>query len=172
MNEFQVALLLGAVFVAVVSSNLPRSNLWIAAGAASFIASTAWSRYGMPFPPAFTMGCDALVCLAIYFLARERWEEWLYRVFQASTLISLVYLAGPIEIGSVVITMSHWLYVVTLEIANWAALLLIGGTALLEWSREHEDSADRPWNMRLLRARNFGRSARAKNPFTHQVTSK
>lgn len=167
MSEFQLALLIGAIITAAISKRLPRAHLWILAGAASFVASTAWARYGMPYPPAFTLAADSAVCLLIYFFGKERWEDKTYTIFQLSVLVSLVYLAGPIEIGGVVITMSHWLYVVMLEICNWAALAVIGGTALFDMAKagDNEDAARYDWTGNLHRPNVSWRKARATQPF-------
>ena len=165
MNEFQIALLIGAIFVSLISLHIPRAHIWILAGGASFVASTAYARFGLPYPPAFTLACDAAVCLSIYFLCSERWEEWLFRVFQLSVLVSLIYLAGPLTVGGFTITMSHYLYVVMLELCNWIALFLIGGTAVGEWVRRHEDSARIYRTGHLHRARGSWRSARISVPF-------
>ena len=124
MNEFQMALVIGALIAALIAFRLPRAWRWIAAGAASFVASTAYYRYGLPYYPAFTLVCDASVCLAVYAFAKERWEERIYNIFQLSVLISLLYMSNVIA--------DHWLYVVSLELLNWAALLTIGGTAILD----------------------------------------
>lgn len=128
MNEFQAALLVGAAFVALVSWRLDRSLLWIAVGALSFVASTAWSRFGLPMPPLFTALCDAAVCFAIYVWAKQAWELLLCQLFRASVLISVVF------VGFTIATKSgpSPTYVALLEAVNWIALLLILGTAAMQ----------------------------------------
>lgn len=128
MSNFQVALLIGAAFVAVSSWRLERSLLWIMAGAASFAASTAWSRYGLPMPPLFTACCDAAVCFAIYVGAKQVWELLLYQLFRASVLISVVFVGFTIATK----TGPHAAYVALLEAINWLALSLILGTAAMQ----------------------------------------
>jgi len=138
INDFQLALLIGALITAIISFHLPRAWRWIAAGFVSFAASTAYYRYGLPYSPAFTLVCDASVCLAVYAWARERWEERIYNIFQLSVLISLLYMSNVIA--------DHWLYIVSLELLNWAALLTIGGTAI--WDRIKGNAGnphDRRW---------------------------
>lgn len=137
MNEFQLALVIGALITALISFRLPRAWRWIAAGAASFVASTAYYRYGLPYYPAFTLVCDASVCLAVYAFAKERWEERIYNIFQLSVLISLLYMSNVIA--------DHWLYIVCLELLNWVALLTIGGTAI--WDRV-KGNAGNPYGRR------------------------
>lgn len=168
MNEFQLLLLIGAVVVASLTVRLPRAHYWLLAGGASFVFSTAWARYALPYPPAFTLSCDAAVCLLIYFFGRERWEEHVYKIFQLSVLISLVYLAGPIEIGSIMITMNHWFYIVLLELCNWAALAVIGGTAIMDRIGANEDGAGHRRGMHIHRPYAAWRSSRTTQPF-HKV---
>lgn len=129
MNSFQLALAIGAAFVGLISVHLDRALLWITAGAVSFIASTAYGRYGLPLPPLFTAVCDACVCIGIYLYATQRWELGVYRLFQLSVLVSIVFLGmiflSPVE--------THFWYVTVLECINWAVLLLITGTAVAQW---------------------------------------
>lgn len=125
MNRWQMALLGGAVITMILSTRLNRAALWIFAGGVSFILSTAYARHGLPYPPFATMMCDAGVCLAIYFLADRQWEIWLFRIFQASVLVSLCYLTGLIG--------PHYWYITILEVLNWLALVLIAGTAILQF---------------------------------------
>lgn len=166
MNGWQIALLIGATIVAYLSARLPRAQLWILAGAASFFFSTAWARYGLPFPPAFTLACDASVCLMIYFFGREKWEIWLYRIFQASVLASLVYLAGPLEFFGRSMIMDHYVYVTVLELLNWTALFVIGGTSVMDWG--HEGFAGYRWGAGLFGIVRAWRAHREKAPF-HKV---
>ncbi len=168
MNEFQFALLIGAAIVAFITARLPRAHYWLLAGGGSFILSTAWARYDLPYPPAFTLSCDAAVCLLIYFFGREKWEEHVYKIFQLSVLISLVYLAGPIEIGNITITMNHWLYVVLLELSNWAALAVIGGTAIMDRIGANENGAGHWRGNHIHRPNAAWRADRATKPF-HKV---
>lgn len=147
MNEFQIALAIGAVIAVAVAWRVPRAAMWILAGAMSFIASTAWARYGMPYPPVFTGLCDAAICLGIYFFGKSAWEMRLWRLFQASVLVSLLYFVGVIG--------PHWAYIVALEAINWLALLLIIGFGVVERygnaARWRSDSRVR-WAFHTLRA--------------------
>lgn len=160
MNEFQIALLIGLVVTGLISSRLPRAWLWLACGLASFVASTAYARFGLLYPPAFTLACDASVCLAVYFFGKERWEENLYRVFQLSVLISLLHMSHFIS--------GHWLYVVSLELLNWAALLVIGVTAILDRARGHGGITHRHWSPHFHRSDLALRRIRQTQPF-HRV---
>jgi hypothetical protein len=162
MSEFQAALLIGLIVTGLISSRLPRAWLWLACGLASFVVSTAYARYGLPHAPAFTLACDATVCLAVYFNGREQWEiSGIYRIFQLSVLISLFRLSN--------IIVDQWIYIVALELLNWAALLLISGTSILDRARAHEEHSDWNWNPHLHRSDLALRRARQTEPF-HKVT--
>lgn len=177
MNVWQLSLLAGACAVSIVCLRLPRAHLWIFAGAAAFVAATAWQRAGLPYHAAFTLSCDSCVCLAIYFLGRERWEIGLFRIFQVSVLTSLVFLAGPITLFGSTLLLSHGVYVIFLELWNWAALLLIGGVGLSEeWAARrsggrrggHEDGSSLAWLRGLFRSLRAWRAPRREAPF-HKV---
>lgn len=127
MNEFQIALLIGAALTALISISQARALLWISVGVASFVISTWYARQSLPYPEAITALCDASICFMLYFLARERWEIYLFVLFQGSVLVSTAYLAGVIG--------PHWAYIAALEGINWLALCVIGGTAALSWTQ-------------------------------------
>lgn len=130
MNQFQLYLVIGALVATVISLNVPRAWIWILSGAASFAASTAYSRYGMPYPSAFGIACDSFVVLAIFHFSKLNYELVLWRIFQSMILINILYLAGLIG--------PKWAYVVALEVMNWAALLVISGTAISKRVDKHE----------------------------------
>jgi len=167
MNEFQIALLIGAVAASLLSMQLPRAQLWVLTMTAAFVFPTIWQRADLPFHPAFTLGCDAGVCLAIYFFGREKWEVGLYRIFQASVLTSLLFLAGPIEVFGTVFLMGNYVYVAMLEFWNWLALLVIGGVGLSEIlkGRVHENSSGHWWGADLLGSVSAWRTSRQAQPF-------
>lgn len=123
MNQYEVALLIMALVTAFVARGLPRAWLWISVGALSFVVSATWWRLHLPYHPAATLVCDALVCLTIYSLAREEFEIWLFNLFRLSVLISLLKLFGAIH--------ENWVYAASLESVNFAAMLLLGGTGIL-----------------------------------------
>jgi len=123
MNQYEVALLIMALVTAFVARGLPRAWLWISVGALSFVVSATWWRLHLPYHPAATLVCDALVCLTIYSLAREEFEIWLFNLFRLSVLVSLLKLFGVIQ--------ENLIYAAALECVNFAALLLLGGTGIL-----------------------------------------
>jgi hypothetical protein len=159
MNVFDAALLLGFVSVWALSGNLPRARLWLLSGAASYALSAAWWKLGIPHHPAFTLFCDASVCLLIYFLGLENWELKVYKIFQFSVLVSLVRMLN--------FEASADLYPILLEGCNWAVLLLITFTALLSGAA-HGNRAFHRWIGGFHRSSVALREARATKPF-HQV---
>ena len=159
MNEFETVLLIGALVTAIVARHLPRAWLWIASGSLSFVASSAYWKFGLPHHGAFTLVCDSLVCLSIYFAGREQWETRLYNVFQFSVLISILRMAGFLDYGVV--------YAGMLELCNLAALALITGTAILDGVANGNRSFG-DWGRNIHRASDSLRKARAQDPF-HKV---
>lgn len=155
MNEFQAALAIGAVITALISHRTPRALLWIAVGACSFILSTWYARMDLPYPAAMTALFDASVCFLLYFVAKTRWEMYLFLLFQGSVLVSTMYLAGIIG--------PHWAYIAFLEGINWLALGVIGGTSALSWV-DHA-GRDRSWLVRHLRGADRALHAEIHKPF-------
>lgn len=158
MNVFQIALLVGAVVVAALAWRIPRAIMWIIAGALSFVASTAYARFDLPYPPAFTAACDVAVCLGVYFFGQLRWELHLWRLFQLSVLVSIAHLAGVIG--------PHYAYIVALETINWLALFLIAGTAIMARVGENGMGSGRWTDRRLRWANRTLHEKRATAPFT------
>lgn len=159
MNIFDGALLLGLVVVWALAGRLPRARLWLASGAASYVLSTSWWNLGLPHHSAFTLFCDASVCLLIYFRGLENWELKVYKIFQFSVLVSLVRMIN--------FEGSADLYPVLLEGCNWAVLLLISFTALLSEATRGNRAFHR-WIGGFYMPNTSLREARATKPF-HQV---
>lgn len=125
MDVFQMALVVGTVIVALITADNRRALGWLAIGVADFIVCALYQDSGatlVPYPM-FVGLVDASVCLAIYTLGRYQLEIWLFRAFQLSVLFSVLRLFGVIE--------TNYAYVAMLELANWIALLIIGGAHLL-----------------------------------------
>lgn len=117
-------LLLGLALVATgLSYNLPRAWLWIGLGALSFITSSWWHYAALPHATAFGATTNLIICFLMYIYARQRWEMRVWNCFHLMIVIDLLYMWGWID--------SHYLFTVGLEIANWLALIIIGGTGLL-----------------------------------------
>lgn len=164
LTEVDQGLLLGAVIACLASIRRPRGLLWIGVAALSYVNSCIAWRLPLPSPEFFTAMGDASVCLAVYFLGRERWEMLIWRLFQISFAISALYLAGNIGVFYLI---PHGLYSGFLEAINWLLLLLVGGLGALQWVGTDHADAFRPWD----RVRRFGmalREKRASPPF-HKV---
>lgn len=160
MDGFQAALAIGALVAAVLSWREPRGIAWIVAGATSFVLTAGWEAQGWAYHPVATGLADAAVCLLIYLFAAQRWEIWLYRIFLASLLISGLRVIGLVP--------SHKAYVIGLELCNWAALAVIGGTPAGEeiGVRLARLGPVRPAVLRVRRAVAALRAPRATPPFT------
>lgn len=142
MSVWQLALLIGAISAGMLVRDDRRSLIWIIAGAASFIISTAYQRSGLPGWPVATALCDAALCLLIYVGGRFQWELVLWKVWQTSVLISILYVYNWIP--------SRYVYVTALEVANWCALIVISGAAISRqvghaWGSHHSS-----WFIRSL----------------------
>jgi len=129
MTEVDAWLLAGLLLALGASFGNWRAWSWLGAAAVSYATSTMYWRTGLPHP-AFIGGImDALICLGIYFFGRFRWEMWVWRLFQFSLLVNLIYLGATFGgTGSQL----HNAYAVTLEAVNWLALFWIGGNGLAQ----------------------------------------
>lgn len=144
-SPYTWALIAVALVVAALSYQVPRAWLWLGLGALSFFVSTLFQDFaGRPdLQPFVTLGCDSLVCLAIYRAHREAWELPVYIAFMCSVFSSLIFIAFKFE---------HWVYASLLELCNLGALLWIGGTGLVDMLGRHENSAFHPWRVHLRHA--------------------
>lgn len=146
MEWYHVSLILAFIVAAVVgkASGLPRALLWVGSLAAAYGASVLYLYAPKPvipgvwWPPAsgVAMLCDAMVCLIIYWHAQRSWEtRGLYKLMLGSGLVNLAYLTlsslEGLGIWFIPPPPPRWLYGSILEAINYAALLLIGGSAIL-----------------------------------------
>lgn len=126
MSDFEKALLATLLLAALVNFNHPRALMWLAAGACSYIISSLYYETGAPLHPFVTALCDATVCLLIYSYSVRyggvKWELPLFLVFQLSVLISFVQLFR-VE--------ADYVYALSLELVNWAALFIIIGAGTM-----------------------------------------
>ena len=164
MSTIDWSLLIAAVLVSAASWRNPRAILWVVLAAVDFAISTVYWRSGLPYAEGVAGACDAAVCLGIYFAARQRWELWIWRLFQTSVAINFLYLAGNIGIFTPI---DHEVYSSALEAINWLTLLLIGGMAGAQWIGASIASAHRPWSPRgvLHRTLMALRHQRRETPF-------
>lgn len=128
MTEYEFALAAGCVLTAIIARELPRALVWLAVIAASFAASSVYWRTSLPHPVVFAGVCDAIAWLVIYAGAKRKWEMRLGNVVQAMILVNIVY--GVLPVYGVEV--SAFAYGVLLDVCNWAALFLIGGTAWMQ----------------------------------------
>lgn len=132
MSLFELALLAGLIVVAIVSWGSVRAWAWLGIGASNYIITSLYYAYRLPAHPFFTLLIDAFVCFALIVKWEYRWEAVLCWVFGVSVAIDLARLFSLID--------SH-AYATGLELANWAALLTIGGPRILELADAGLDSA-------------------------------
>jgi len=159
MDQFQTALAVGALIAAIVSNRLPRAVVWICAAAASFAVSALYEGAGLPYAAAFTLCCDAAVCYAVYSWASEEWELWLFNLFRASVLISIMHLLGLVG--------GHYVYVAALDVVNWLVLIVISGTAILDMAGHHGNNTRSRWVADIRGAWRALRASRQTPPFWH-----
>lgn len=158
MDGFQSALLFAAVATTIVAWNLPHAALWILVAGVNFAAGSIYQHLGLPNHTFAVMMMDAAVCILTYFVAREVWETRLYNLYQLSVMISLLRLSGAIG--------SNTMYVVALELVNWAILALIGGTVMLNWIRADDHGlSHHDWRAHIHRVALSLREARHTPPF-------
>jgi hypothetical protein len=119
-----------AVWSFWVSRRVPRARIWVGLVSLGYFAPLAYYELGGPlqFMPNILM--DTCTCLVIDRLARERWELWLFNIYRLSVFVSVVAWGTHICMGAT----PQLAYAISLEAINWAALLLIGGTGILEAS--------------------------------------
>lgn len=124
MHWYQAALAIGAIVAVTLAWRVPRAGVWIGAGALSFIVSSAWNDFHLPYAAAFGAFTNLAVCFALYAYAKLKWEMRVWNCFHLMIVIDLLYLSGWIY--------SHYDYAVALELANWLALLIIGAAGVAE----------------------------------------
>lgn len=134
MSLWALPILLLALIAALAAWNIPRAALWVGLAMTSFVASSLWWGYGSrEAHTLFTFTCDALLVLAIFNAAEERWEAIVCGAYLISVFTSLLRLAGGIPVD--------WIYAVALETSNYIALLCIFGVGLLDFISRRTDRA-------------------------------
>lgn len=155
MSEWNWYFLIAALAVAWTSKDVPRAWLWIALGAASYTISVIYWRHVPPlgYAEGVAGACDAVVCLSIYFMAKERWEKFLYVLFATSVAVNFLYLGGNIYVGTwafgfpmYIPHVDHEVYSSLLEVLNALVLLLIGGMGLGRRIGATDARSHRPWS--------------------------
>jgi len=124
MHWYHTALVAGAAAATVLAWNVPRAVLWVSLGVLSFLVSSWWHEAGLPYGAAFGAATNLAICYAIYALAQLRYELRVWNAFHLMIVLDLLYMAGVIR--------THYTFAVSLEVANWLALAVIGTTGILE----------------------------------------
>lgn len=142
MTVYNVIIGSGVAAAALVCYGHGRYLAWIAAILASYALSVIYWDLSLPYPEFFAGCCDLLVVMLLAWKARYIWELWLGLLFLTMSFVNLVYFANNLLGASLV---SHQFYSGILEVANIAAILLIGGTCSFEKSGFVDAFALRPW---------------------------
>lgn len=132
MHWYHTALLIGALIAAGLAWHVPRAVTWVALGALSFIASGWWHDAGFSHGAAFGAFTNLLMCLALYAWAEQRWELRVWNVFHLMILIDILFLAGFIK--------NHYTFAVSIEVANWLAIFVIGAAGITDRARRGNSS--------------------------------
>lgn len=133
---------IGVFLLSIIGGNI-RGAAWITAICFDVVLSDAYSTSGLPYPEAAMAVLDFSVCIAIWFFAAKRWELWLFVLLQFSMLVSIVDLgAGIISPGWI----DRELYLLVLELINYAVLLLIGGVSGFAIAGRIGGGAFAPWS--------------------------
>lgn len=131
MDPYKTALLVGFLLTVWYCRRWPRALLWLVVGATDavlthlyFYVQTDWIPH-----PFLTGVTDALVAIAMATLGVTLWERLVRYCFVLSVGLSVCYLWGAISDRTV--------YAAGLELTNWMALAVIGGTY---WLRRKDES--------------------------------
>ena len=124
MPWYTMALAIGAVIAACIAWSVPRAVLWVALASTSFMLSSVYWTFDGEYPALFGAVSDFIVAGLILRFAQEKWEIAIADCFGFMILVNLIWTANLVT--------SHYLYATTLELANWAALLVITARGLSE----------------------------------------
>lgn len=156
--EFAQLLVAAATLLLALFAGQVRGALWVLAIVLDLAMSTAWWVHDLPYGDVFTAGCDFAICILIYLFAGFRWELWLFRLYTASVLISLIDLAASIWAP---VWIDHDTYSIGLEIINYSAFILIGGVSAFAFNSRFNVRAFDHWSG-VLSARSLVRSVGGK----------
>ena len=164
MSGVDLSLSIGLILALALSVGNHRAWAWLGAAALSYVVSTIYWRLDLPYAPFIGGLVDAAICLGVYFFARYRWEMWVWRLFQVSMLVNLVYLGGTLSLWP---SLSHNAYAVILEAVNWLAWVWIGGNGAVQVMGTADDDLHSPASglWRLVRALSRERT----NPAFHKA---
>lgn len=142
MTAVDLTLFAGVFVSALFARENKRGLLWLALLLFSYILSSTFWRSGWSEAEIVAGVCDAFICFSIFLLGREIWELWLWRIFQASLLVNIMYLASNVfDMGFI----SHEAYSITLEALNWLAILFVGTISAMMSKGLTNGRAFLPW---------------------------
>lgn len=144
MSIYALAFLMVALAVtafSIIAGHL-RGSTWSLAIVINMLLSNAYRQGEWPYPDAFMAGLDLAVLGLIYFAAQHRWELWLWIIMQFSALVSILHLASYLIAPD---WMDGEIYLLLLEICNYAAVLLIGSIGGWYYANRRDIAAFRPW---------------------------
>ena len=113
MDMWQTALGFGAASVVLYRNDL-RVSIWTCLAAICFIIPDHIKIIDSVLANGFV---DAFNCILLYLFGRYQWEMRLYGIWLFSILLSLMRSVG--------ITQTHFEYAISLEICNWAAIIVM-----------------------------------------------
>ncbi len=156
---------LATIGVAVLAKQW-RPILWVGAICLSYgLSDIAWRSHLGPVEAATVTGLgDAAICLSVYFLWRQAWELWIWRLYQVSVGFSAFYAASLLGIAP---SFGHNAYATMLEVINALAFLGMFGANLVKWI----ETLDGPVLQLGRRFHGLGRALyrdRTALPFTHR----
>lgn len=136
VSAYEQALLVTLICAYLLTLGNGRAWLWLTAGAADYIITSAFSASaGWPSAPFFTALVDASVAAAVGVAWRKRgiarWEAAFCHVF-----IGMMAL----DLARVFLFVSDDSYRLGLEVLNYAAMLAVGGPRIVEYVRRGMDS--------------------------------
>ncbi len=180
LSEVDFSLLIGALLCVTVCLAFRnwRAIMWVIAVSASYALSTIYWRLNLPHAEAVTALGDGAVVLLVYHSGRYQWEMALWRLYQLSVLISILYLASNIGVldrlsmfllNAHIGKLPHNAYASMLEAINWLALAGLAGTAWLQRVGMSHGNSNPHWAWRLLRRANAALQRERKTPAFHRA---
>lgn len=142
-ETMQLAMALIVVGLSMWAGNV-RGAAWIAAIVVNLVISTAAWTNGAPYAAAIVAALDFSLCVLLYQFGRNRWEQWMFLLYQFSMLVGILYLGAVTWAPGYV---DHDLYSTLLEAVNYSAFLLIATISGIQVSsHDRNRAAFRAWS--------------------------
>lgn len=142
MSIYNLVFAVAILSAGALSLRHKNALLWLGCITADYTVSLVYWRSGLPYPELVTGLCDAGVCLAIFFYGQLRWELWIWRLFQMSLLVNMIYLSSNITRAGL---LDFEVYSTCLELINAAAITTIGGISAWHAAGQTDGRAFAPW---------------------------